>query len=1051
MVETKLAKNKGFDDWNKYDCFKRNSSKGKSGLMCAFKKGTFLSVRDVTHTDDERVLTCRVECKNEVVRVVTAYGPQENEDAEDRKDFFIKFGIEIEKCIHSGDGVIVVGDLNAKLEHNKERNEINPDSGNGSLLLDIIEDLNLQVVNFSDQCKGQWTWSKVINEVVHKSILDYVLVDSKMHLNVVSMDIDEEKHLCPFHRVRVKGGGHKLIYSDHSPLVCKFSLQRSHVKTVKEPRLIITAKGLQKFEEITEDFKYKGNSNDYGGFEKEITDNMDRCFKKVWRKKETAASCCSSKLVDLLKVLIDYKKKGKIQRLIMDKYINRVHMHIAEKTSKFRKRKVDQTVKQLTIDGQFSPNEFQKIRKLLCPKSKMGKTSVILENGDEVFGDEAIREAYREEFVNRLSHNKIHNDYGRYEELTNQLCALYIEEAKKVIAPDFTFDEVTKIIHSLKDKKAANIPNEIWKHAGRGLVNEIVTMLNCIKNSIHTPEQWNHVIITTLFKNKGSKKYLVNFRGIFLTASMSKIFEKLVMGRHEDSIKTVSLNQNGATKGKSTSDNTYLVNACIDHAKYLNKPVYLGLYDFQQCFDKLWLEDCLIGMWKIGIRDQMLALILSLNKNAEITINTPCGKTRSFKVETVVKQGTVIGPQLCKVSTAEYGNDTPGFQIGAVNIKPPIFVDDIISITGNAADMDDAHDKALCFRLQKRSEFGKTKCVGMVVNSKQSDVSPVLKIEDHEMEFVTKAKYVGDIYNNKGTNADLIVDRVKNGTGKMRSILALCEESGLGRYTVCTLILLYKTAFIMSLIFNCQGWSHLTQDNILSLEKIQLKFLKLALWLPLSTSNVFIFLEYGILPLGHEIHRRRLIYLHHILTLGDDDPVKLTYYQQLKLTYEPNWANNIKHIRTIYELSETDLEISGMSKNLWKKVVSQKVESYVFEELVATASCSSKIAGISYSKWGTQEYLLKADAPSCRKIARLRSRTFSCKVNHKTAYDGKTMFCRAGCTDEESQEHLINCPRIQNNAVEIDVSFIKKLDVQKDWAALRIVMDRLQVIEEFAQ
>ena len=945
-----------------------------------------------------------------------------------------------------------MGDLNAKLDKNKEEDRIIPDSGNGSLLLEIIEDLTLQVVNFSDLCKGQWTWSKIINGVLHRSRLDYILANSSISQKVISMEIDEEKNLCPFHRVKEKGGGHRLIYSDHCPLICKLDLKPSPVKPAKEPRFIINSKGLEKFKESTENFEYSGSeSNDYGGFEKAISDTMGMCFNKVWKKKEGEDSCCSRKQTKLLKVLTEYKRQGKTQRHIIDKYIKRVHWHMAEKISEAKRRRVNETVKKLTINGQFSPNEFHKLRKSLCPRSKMEKTSVILENGDEVFGDEAVREAYRDEFVNRLAHNKIHTDYTKFEELTNMLCAIYIEEAKKVILPDFTTDEVWKVIHSLKDKKAAKIPNEIWKNAGNGLIREIVKMLNSMKNSIQTPEQWNQVIITALFKNKGSKKYLVNFRGIFLTESLSKVFEKLVMIRHDDTIKNVSSNQNGATKGKSTTDNTFLLNACIDHAKYLNNPVYLGFYDFQQCFDKLWLEDCLVSMWKIGIRDQMLALILCLNEKAEIIVNTPCGKTTSFKVETIVKQGTVTGPQLCKVSTAEYGHNTPGYQIGAVNIKPPIFVDDILSITCNTADMKDAHDKALYFRSQKRAEFGKTKCVGIVVNGKRSDISPVLEIEDHVMEFVRKAKYVGDIFNEKGTNSDLIHDRIRNGTGKMRTILSLCEESGLGRYKVITLILLYKIVFISSILFNCQSWSHLTQENMLSLERIQLKFLKLALWLPLSTPNVFIFLEYGVLPLEHEIQKMRIIYLHHILTLCEDDPVRLTYHQQLKLIYEPNWANNVKHLRLVYNLESTDLEIANMSKDQWKQIVTKRINSFVFEKLVNKASSSSKVVENFYPEFKIQDYLLKLDATSCRKIARLRSRTFSCKLNHKTYYEGREMNCRAGCAVEESQQHLLNCQIIQNDAVELDVSFVNSLDLQKDWIALKMVMDRIDVIEQFTE
>ena len=171
----------------------------------------------------------------------------------------------------------------------------------------------------------------------------------------------------------------------------------------------------------------------------------------------------------------------------------------------------------------------------------------------------------------------------------------------------------------------------------------------------------------------------------------------------------------------------------------------------------------------------------------------------------------------------------------------------------------------------------------MIVNAKKSSVPPVLEIDGHVLVEEEKAKYVGDFFNRQGTNADLIEDRIKKGKGKMISLLALCEESGLGRYTVSSMIVLYNLMLIPMLITNCQGWSHITKSNFAALERLQLKFLKLILWLPMSTPNAFIFLEYGILPLEHEIQRRRMTYLHHILSLRDDDPAKLAYFKRKKV------------------------------------------------------------------------------------------------------------------------------------------------------------------------
>ena len=838
-----------------------------------------LNQHNVTYTDHENIISVRVVYKHKTVRIIVAYGLQEKEELERRKEFFTKLGIEIERTMHAGEGVLIIGDLNAKLEQNDDK--ITPLSGNGVLLLELIEDMHLNVINFSPLCQGKWTYSKEVKGEKIRSRLDYLLVSEDFTKSVRGMEIDEEKSMCPFH-ITKEMGETKMIYSDHNPLIVDLELIPTKTKVVKEEKWIITKPGLEKFHSLTGEFKCSDNT--YKTFESSLLNVMKKCFRREWRKR-TDEMCCSKQQREILKLLLAFKKKGKIQRLITNKYITKVHMHMAEKISHSKRMKVESTVQRLTVGGKFSSNEFYKLTKELCPKSKSENLSVILENGDEVQGEQAIKDAYRCEFENRLKHNKIHDDYLLYEEKTNELCELYMKIAGSVQSPDFEFDEVKTVVKSLKDKKAAKIPNEIYKHGGDGLVREMTNVLNWIKQHATTPKEWNEVMITPLFKNKGSKKKLVYYRGIFLTDSFSKILEKLIKMRHNANLKAISSSQNGATEGKCPADNIFILNACIDHSKYLNKALYLCFYDMEQCFDKLWLEDCIVSLWNAGVRDDLLPLILSLNEESNITVKAPGGKAQPFKAKRIVKQGTVLGPQLCKVSTAEYGDDTPGFQLGEINIKPPIFVDDILTIAGNAADSKKSHQKAISFQYRKRCKFGKTKCEMIVVNEKKLDIAPVLEIDGHVMKKVDKAKYVGDFVNHKGTNSDLIAHRVRNGNGKIISILAMCEESGLGRYTLQSSLLLYNAVFVQGLIFNCQGWSHITQENFTLLQTLQLKFLKLALWLPLSTSNIFIFLELGILPISHEIQRRRLVYLHKILNLPDDDPILQTYKEGLKFIY----------------------------------------------------------------------------------------------------------------------------------------------------------------------
>ena len=222
----------------------------------------------------------------------------------------------------------------------------------------------------------------------------------------------------------------------------------------------------------------------------------------------------------------------------------------------------------------------------------------------EIFGSSAVIQEYKDEFRNRLSHREIEPLYKTYEELSHQLLSKYFEASlMEENEPDFSVDEVTSAINTLKNGKACGtdfIPAEVLLNAGTNLIEVIKNVMNTIKNTIETPKEWISVIISTIYKNKGARKELVNHRGIFITNVLSKVMEKLIKTRIEIYTSTVNKLQAGSRKDRSTCDNVFIMNSLIDHALYLKSSLYLTFYDYATCFDILWLEDCLLSLWKIG-------------------------------------------------------------------------------------------------------------------------------------------------------------------------------------------------------------------------------------------------------------------------------------------------------------------------------------------------------------------------------------------------------------------------------------------------------------------
>ena len=88
------------------------------------------------------------------------------------------------------------------------------------------------------------------------------------------------------------------------------------------------------------------------------------------------------------------------------------------------------------------------------------------------------------------------------------------------------------------------------------------------------------------------------------------------------------------------------------------------------------------------------------------------------------------------------------------------------------------------------------------------------------------------------------------------------------------------------------------------------------------------------------------------------------------------------------------------------------------------------------------------DTFSIRKIARLRSRTFACKANQKSAHVSN-LLCRAGCSETETQEHLLNCKNILGEVVDIDCLFVKKEDFDCDKRSLQEIFRRMDMVESW--
>ena len=94
-----------------------------------------------------------------------------------------------------------------------------------------------------------------------------------------------------------------------------------------------------------------------------------------------------------------------------------------------------------------------------------------------------------------------------------------------------SIDEVLKQLKKLDQSASAvniTIPTKVIKYCAHSLAPMLTKLFNhCIKHAVVTND-WKYAIISPLFKGKGARDQLANYRGISILQVIAKLFERVL-------------------------------------------------------------------------------------------------------------------------------------------------------------------------------------------------------------------------------------------------------------------------------------------------------------------------------------------------------------------------------------------------------------------------------------------------------------------------------------------------------------------------------------------
>ena len=249
-------------------------------------------------------------------------------------------------------------------------------------------------------------------------------------------------------------------------------------------------------------------------------------------------------------------------------------------------------------------------------------------------------------------------------------------------------------------------------------------------------------------------------------------------------------------------------------------------------------------------------------------------------------------------SLGEISDNGQNYQYGEVRISPAEFVDDVAGINDGITPAVSSNSRICYSQDLKRLKFSHEKCKLLKINT--SDQQQSLQVNGKEMEVKDSFRYLGDTFSSKADNMAMTEERIKRSVGLTIEFIFLCKEVQFGDSQINNMILLYHSIFLPRLIYNCEAWSNISENDYKQLQNAQLAFLRRVMEVNRSTPVAATFLELGTLLIRYEIEKRQLLFLKRILSREACSPLIMTYEQMLRLSSEPNWANGVLDLRQKY-------------------------------------------------------------------------------------------------------------------------------------------------------
>ena len=983
------------------------------------------------YSETFELLVVQVKVEGREIRLITGYGPQENQTTDKTMPFFSKLEEEIVCAKLANKSVIIQMDANSKLGREVIPNDPKNQSPNGAILSDIIERNGLIVANsITSKCKGVITRRRTTDVGVEESIIDFLIISADLLDNIKELFIDEEKEHALTKITHCKKTVKK-VTSDHNVMLSKFSLTIPKSKITKRVEVFnYRNKANQaKFTELTSSSTYLSevfNTTENINIQTEVfLKRLNKCINKSFKKIRLGTSK-PSEYERLYKRWVEVRYKDddesklenvELESELADKFADNIFEKIKEEIDGMN-----------CEDGAINSGKLWKLKKKLHKNFVDPPTAMKDSNGNMLTKGHDILDATVKHYQKVLENRTIKEGMEQHKKEREDLAKQRLEYASRNKTPDWDMDDITEALKSLKNNKSSDgfgYINELFKPSviGSDLKLSVLKLMNKIKQTQEYPHCLELCNITSIFKNKGNKSEFNNYRGIFRVVVFRGILERLI---YHDEYQNIDFNLSdanvGARKGRNIRDNLFVVNAVMNSVKRgTEEAVDICAYDAEKCFDSLWTYECINDLYDSGLQNDKLAVLFAINKNAQVAIKTSHGMTKRVNIPNIIMQGTVWGSMFCtttidQLSRKSYTEESLLYKYkGEVSVPPLGMVDDVLTIQKCGATSMAINSEVNAFFEQKKLKLAENKCFKIHVGSKCGECE-ILYVHGEKMKEAHEFKYLGDLVNENGRAKSTINQRISRGYAIVSQIFALLSDLPIGNLRVQIGLALRHAWLINGILFNSEAWHGITKEQISQFVEVDKYLLRGLVGAHAKVPLEHIYLELSALPIPYVLSVRRMVFLYTILKRHDDEITKKVYLCQKRNPLPGDWCGMISEDFLKMGIVLTDEQIVQMQEVDYKKLIKSRVNITAFNELEQLKQGHSKVKDNIYTDFKhIQPYFLNRNITNRQMslMFSLRSKTLrSIKCNFPKMYS--SIMCPLCQTHEDTQESVILCKVLLN-------------------------------------